>query len=576
MAVAGATAAVVILGASTPASASIALAKHDGAVHVDEERIAMATSAERTVVWEQLSLDVADGDVAWVVAVPKGGWIEGANGDWLDALDGVSAPVIAPARSLGCGVDGKQPVQRTEAPFGTSLRDVDHALLAPTAPLLALDALRAKGWVIDARTAAMLADLDAAGEQVEVLQLTAGSAIPTRTIRILGPRVRSFPSILLPVGTPAPRIEAWILDGARTAPLGVPTIVPKFETLVWEGAQSNYASIFGDALGAAGPGVVVPFASPDATFADPSLGPMGNGPSLVRRYFHAEDSSSTKAWSCVHRAVDASHALAAKTCPTPPPWTSDAPVPTCGTPPDSPSPFVCTTDADDLAVAVAGTTPSHLWITRWEATGAMQSSTATPIEPTHDGALPPFHEVESAKSGACNDGTSTGPGTTNPNPPGNGTPSGSLGSNDPYANSDPYGYGHRSGCDASFGCAASSSSSSSSSSGCDSSSSHSSNDGCSSSSSSGSSDNGCGKSSSGSSSGDGCGKSGGGSSSDNGCGGGSSSGSGGGGCGGGGSGGGGGNGCVVARRRTNVRATPFGYLAIAAAVFARRLFRRNA
>jgi hypothetical protein len=375
--------------------------------------------------------------------------------------------------------------------------------------------------------------------------------------------------------SPAPKILAFVLDDIRVQLAATPAIVPSFDTLVWQGgAASNYDTLLSYALADAGAGIVVPFASPDVLFADQPRGPLPNGPSVTRRYFHAGDDAGTGPWACAHRAVDAAIAggVVAPTCAVPPPWTTDAPLPACTTPPSttvSPSSFMCG-DADDLAVALGGTTPTATWLTRWEATPAVETSTPLALDDAHAGALPAFHEAQTAQQGACGGGST---GTTTPptgQPNGGGNP---YGSNDPNGGSgteDDYATTH-SGCDATFGCATRSSSSGSD--GCDSSSGGSSNDGCSSSSDGGSSGDGCGKSS-GSSSDDGCGKgSGGGSSSDNGCGGGSSSGGSGGGCGGG--GGGADNGCSVASPKARIRATPFGYLAVALAVLARRATRRR-
>src|SRR5207302_10521152 len=137
------------------------------------------------------------------------------------------------------------PYEDTSAPYaGVAPRAIDQAIVDPTAPLLALDALRAKGWTIDARTAAMLADLDAAGEQVEVLQLAAGTFGPTKTIRVVGPAGRPFPTTLLPVLAPSPRIVAFVLDDSRVLLAGAPAAVPKFDALVWEGGSlSNYDTL---------------------------------------------------------------------------------------------------------------------------------------------------------------------------------------------------------------------------------------------------------------------------------------------------------------------------------------------
>src|SRR5262249_7569783 len=154
------------------------------------------------------------------------------------------------------------PHEETAMPFeGIAERAIDRAILAPTPPLLALDALRAKGWAIDARTAAMLGALDAAGGQVEGVQLAAGSVGPTRTIRVIGAAGRPFPSTLLPVLAPSPKILAFVLDDVRVQLAGTSAIVPRFDALTWQGgAASDYDTLLSYALMDAGAGIVVPFA----------------------------------------------------------------------------------------------------------------------------------------------------------------------------------------------------------------------------------------------------------------------------------------------------------------------------
>ena len=113
-----------VIAMSGAASASIVVAQTGGDAHVSESRVAFASSPSRTVSWEQLVLDEARGDLIWLVEVPRGGWIEGADAGWFEALDAVSAPVLAPAKSLGCGLSAHE--STTMPPPENPARTVDR------------------------------------------------------------------------------------------------------------------------------------------------------------------------------------------------------------------------------------------------------------------------------------------------------------------------------------------------------------------------------------------------------------------------------------------------------------------
>src|SRR5205823_6502838 len=122
------------------------------------------------------------------------------------------------------------------------------------------------------------------------------------------------------------------------------------------------------------------------------------------------------------------------------------------------STFMCG-DADDLAVSLGGATAGATWITRWQATSAVETSTPVPLDDAHAGAIPAFHEAESAKQGVCAGGSTSPAPSPSTGPSSNGGDS--LGSSDPSSSgssSDDY-RSARGGCDATFGCASHSSSS---------------------------------------------------------------------------------------------------------------------
>jgi len=553
LAVLGACSAVLLVG--RPSSASIVVPKAGGAAHVSEVRVALASAPTRTVVWEQLVLDEARGELVWLVEVPKGGWIEGADPQWFEALDAVSAPVIAPAKALDCGSASRQ---STTFPISTNPPRMVDKSLGTMSGRSAVDALVAAGYLVDATTRARLTALDDVASTVAMLHLPAGPRGQTRVVRVLGPSARGLPTILVPTG--APPLRAWAFAATRAKWIGLVDVEPDFTRLEWVGASSNYSTLLEEARTKAAGGVVTPFASLDAILADQPMGTVTSTiPSLVRAYFHADESASTAIWACAKRAGSyaGTTKVVAPTCPQPTPWTTEAAVPSCGPPPSDAiaSEELACAARDDVAAALGGSNPARVWLTRWE-TSAVAFSDDRAIEDARRGSIPAFHEAKILGSGGCT-GSDPPPSTTPPPtvPPGTGD-----GPSDLPRPDEPQAVVHD-GCAlgefVAAGCSGSasnnnnsdscgSSSSSSSSDSCDSGSSSSSSDSCDSGSSS-SSDNGCGGSSSGGSSG-GCGG-GAGSSAD--------------------------NGCRVAAPRVRIRFSPLVYLLVACATFVRRRGRRK-
>lgn len=550
--------------AATKAEASIVVARPEGDVHVASARVAMSSTSARSIVWEQLVLDVSRGELAWIIAVPPGGWIEEGAPTWFEALDATSAPQISPARSLGCAVPPPRE-DTAEAVSSTAPRAIDAPLGGLATGAATVTALQSAGFLVDAATAARLRDFDLSGERLLVLHLPAGARGVTPVLRVVGPPGRPFPLALAPVqGTLPTRLRGWVFAPVRVR-LDTPTSVePAFEKLVWDGDRSNYTTLLGQARALAPDGAVVAYASRDGIFADEATGSTGvTLPALVRHYFGALEAGSTEAWGCARRAEGhaASAVAVAPWCGKPASYASTGVTPDCpdGPPGAIPSGELTCTGLDDLAAAMGGQVPASTWLTRFELNAVVPRGYS--VLDAKLGSLPAFHEATSLGAGGCTSGGTTtpvDPGTpVTPTDPGTGTdlpdpPGPSTGEviDDGCSTAQVFADGcSRSGSSDSCGGDSSSSScggdSSSSSDSCSGDSS-SSDSGCG---SSGGSDSGC---SGGSSSGDsGCGSSGGGSS----------------GC----SGGSGDSGCHVARGRgRRIKATGGAYALLALLAIARR------
>ncbi len=496
-AIAAAVLAALVTFVPGRASASIVVARAGGHVEVAEARIAFARTATRTVAWEQLSLASSSGDLAWLVAVPKGAWIEQAGAHWLEALDEATAPVIAPAKALGCSALARESTASPRA-FGPG-RTITKTLgtLSGTA---AIERLTSDGFVVDALTKARLENLERVGEEVAILYLPAAPSAVTPVVRVFGPASRPMPTTLLGQGAVAPPLRAWVFAPARAQLASVPALDIDFARLAWDEWRSNYDALLAEAKSVALPGVVVPFAAKEGIFLDQPAGPaLATIPSLVRRYFDVASTSSPNA-ACAARASSywASAKLVGATCPKPASWAGAPTPPPCDAPVGGsiPSAELVCPGLDDLAIAMSGASPAATWLTRLEG-HAVATAEGAPIALTGLGSIPSFHEAHLGVG--CGAIASPGDAGTSA-PPSSGEPP----SSSPYPGSSGGGgyggssshYHHQDGCGTaqvfSDGCSGSSSSRGSRGDSCSGgSSSSSSDDGCSGDSSSSSGDDGC-------------------------------------------------------------------------------------
>jgi hypothetical protein len=477
----------------------VVVAKPGGDVHVSDVRLAHASSPARTVTWEQLVLDEARGELAWIVPVPRGGWIEPADDHWFEALDEATAPVIAPHKSLECSASSREYTMEYRSTTPPRALGATFTL----APAAALDKLSTLGFVVDPALRAAIVGLDAAREDVAILTLPAGARGTTGVVRVLGPAGRPLPMTLLPSSGPLPRLTAYAFANGRAKLASVPALEVDSAKLEWSAGRSNYRDLLDNTIVAAAPGVAVTFAGIDGVFTDQSAA-GGTLPSLARRYFGGAD-------ECVARvsSMSTSSRTVAPTCARSSAITSGTTPPGCAVPTSeqmAPAQLSCGA-RDDLAAAAGGLSPASMVLTRLDGVAA-----AIPVAPALElsalGSIPSYRE---AKLGPlCTVGGAT-PNVPSGDPGTPGTPS-TPSTGDPQP-APPHHSSSHDGCSSTAqvfadGCSRSSSSSSSSD-GCsgDSSGSDDSCSGDSSSSSEGcsgasdSADDGCSSSSSGSSSG---------------------------------------------------------------------------
>lgn len=425
-----------------PARASLVLAKAGGDVHASEARVALSSSEKRTVTFEQLVLDEARGELAWVIAVPKGGWIEGADAHVFESLDEATAPVIAPAKSLGCAPTARE---ATAEPRSAVAPRTISKVEFPVAANVAATRLNALGFVVDEKARGALAALAVAGEDVAIVVLPAGPRGETRVVRVLGPPGRPFPSILGPTAGVSPRLRAWLMAPTRVRLAGLPHGEIDPARLTWSAGRSNFRTLLDETL--AKDGLAVTFAGIDGVFVDQASGTAASiVPSWTRQYFGAWDSGGTAAaWACASRVSGLSTRaqLISLSCPKSPPWFSTEPVPGCLVPPAgelAPSEFSCGA-LDDLAVAAGGLSPSRTFLTRLDGVLA-PTATGLPLEPVGLGSIPSFREAtlgECGSSGGSSGGSTGSPPSTGAPPSDDDAgldPTGSSGSGGSGSSSD--------------------------------------------------------------------------------------------------------------------------------------------
>ncbi len=402
--------------ASSAANASVVFAGADGAAAIGTERIAFSTSGARTVAWHQLELSAHVGPLAWIVPMPRGGWIEPADPHWMQALDRASAPMVVPLDDATCPWSSARELDWDFALGLDALGIADVRWFASGADLDA--ALAADHFVVDASTHATLVGAPVATtdgqEGFALVRLLAGSASRTATVRVLGPAGRAFP--LLP--SSAARIVSYSFADGRASFAGLAETQPDWTALRWSAGVSNYVSLLASARAAAVPGFALTFTDRDGLFGDQSGGAVGvTIASLGRRYFGAlsadegaEPAPPPDAWSC--NAALASVALSthsvAPTCPVASAWPIDLAAPSCA--PAAPDALAAATFAcdgrDDLAAALGGLHPATVWLTRHEGDAIIRPS-APSLQIGIGATVASLHVAPRATGSAC-DGVDAG------------------------------------------------------------------------------------------------------------------------------------------------------------------------
>ena len=376
-----ASAAVALSLAPSLASASTVVTKPGGFATVAEDRLAFSTNKVRTVAFEQLRLEPASGEIAWLVAVPRGATVELGHPAFFASLDQATAPVLTPATELRCGVDSVSTVEaHDEAPPGKPLG------IVVVSGSEAASALGMAGYTVDATVRAQLLAVEKAGERVAILELRA--SVTTPLIRVIGPSGRPMPTALL--AAPLAPIRGYAIAEQRVKLASGSTFALEFERIRWDDKGISYSSLLDETMMAASDGIVVTFASSRGLLTrQPSI------PSVAERYLGDD--------ACVDRALASASSSAVVVSTTPGSGELASATFSCGT-------------REDLAAAMIGLTPASTWITRFEAVdssiaGALAADgnvdLASPHRVTLGGCTPP--RTPGDPGTPSNPGTPSGP-----------------------------------------------------------------------------------------------------------------------------------------------------------------------
>jgi hypothetical protein len=363
---------------------------------VRELRVAHASAAARSTLWFSLKVYGAADDVYVLVPAPPGAVVDLSSDAFLEALSAStnprvvpppSAPECSPKPSAGAvEVVGSDAHQVSVAP--------DPAALVQSFAQVVVWA-KSKGLLLTSEQTARLAELDLQGLRFVTLRFEppSGESV-TRTVRVSpASQLSAVPLLLTSAGSMRVPATVWELTSGRAFPANLPAMTVEPGKLRWSAndakPRSNYGALVDGLLGdAKGQGWVVDAASHASLFrSTPVAAGSLSVPAVGMTYFeraagYGDAPASYLGCAARFAALESSTAPVAKVCPrgqfafvgTAPPSCVEK-VASGETPPDE---LRCGSVADDLAVALSGSIPAEVWVTRW--TGWIPAWTSRELE----------------------------------------------------------------------------------------------------------------------------------------------------------------------------------------------------
>ncbi|WP_169927722.1 hypothetical protein [Labilithrix luteola] len=343
--------------------AILASASESGPTEIDVQ-LAVAPTTQGTTRWTRITT-AGTHDVMWLVPVRPGARIDWAPAAWLDALDETTAPRIATRSSALCPVSY---VERATSWATTGPASAPSPLLVHDTESDARAHAAARGYRVTADLGSRITDVYAHGEVLVSVELADAGAPPgTRfsspTLRVSDDAGPTLPFALTNGGSVLDaRLTVFAFGNAPKVVGATEDVDPN--ALFWTASRNNYGAVREKFFETSdGTRWLRESASHQVLFAGVSLPDATSVPSLAETYFRATASSpaaceaSAKSASLMQGALG--HACAAGALArvgggidcVPEDGTIPAITMTCG-------------DADDLALALSGLSPSRAFVTR--------------------------------------------------------------------------------------------------------------------------------------------------------------------------------------------------------------------
>jgi hypothetical protein len=343
-----------------------------------EQRVAVAATPGRTVLWTSLRFSDGAGKLGIVVPAPPGSSLDLRSDAWFEALEVATAPRLFPPDGVTPFCPGKSGPPNVFQLDG----QVAHTIsLVPQNVAVLADAAKVAEWAGQAGLAISQAMLDALGSLGDVrfvglrFSPPAGVGV-TPTLRVVMPGAAPrLPLALTAAGSGELRVTTWVLGPGRADLIGATEVSVSPSTLAWNPKESasDYDERRGAALDADPSRFLIETAG-HAPLADTVGIAQGTATidSVVSTFFEraaAYGDGNFDAATCVAAAEQALAATApvGQSCPlaalgviTPAPSCTEAPLPT----ETKPAALRCGPGADDLAIALAGLSPHDAWVTR--------------------------------------------------------------------------------------------------------------------------------------------------------------------------------------------------------------------
>lgn len=412
-----------VSSASLPASALGALSSSG---HQPlEQRVAIALGPQRTTLWAQLRVSVAQGSFAIVVPAKPLAALDWSSPAWTEALELATAPRIVPplGESATCpGEPVSDPIHIAGDPYHTDPLVPQELVVLPDAAAVVAWALQ-NGMMVTADLSVGLDALPGHRFVAARFAVPTGEAL-TPTLRVVAPGPEAtLPLVLTEAGSADLLVTVLTLAPDRAA-LDGPSLAIDLGALDFDAASetSNYDALRRTALAAQPAGSLLESAG-RATLVGST--PIDGGAHVVAgavtTYFEraAYYQGGSIDWAqCISEATLAlsTPLPVASSCPRAALGVVDGidacvESPTAGSTVD-PERLRCGALIDDLAVALSGQDASRAWLTRHSILIEAGGPGTTRLAGSAPGAaVSPERRAASVHLDGCEGGGSTGPGT---------------------------------------------------------------------------------------------------------------------------------------------------------------------